>query len=273
MRRLIPLYDEQIVHLARYMRVHNVELEDPRTWEGRKEELRRLGLIDPALDRLTSLGEQVREYQRQVREILDRMLKALRSPQEVAGIAQSRELRSGTFLSVLEQDIENRVLKPLSEDLNINYWRNPPSAHPPFFRIGERIYLLSRQLDFLIPRVLENPLILIEVKEYWGEKKGGSKMSDAVYEAALVGRELQEIRRMGGKVWFFMVINGQIQWKSRQGDLRKLIDLVAAGLLDDLFLPPDLRPQGRMEQSLREIIHAHWPQKPEEAPGPFAGKE
>jgi len=49
--------------------------------------------------------------------------------------------------------------------------------------------------------------------------------------------------------------------------------LAAAGLPNDPFLPPDLKPRGRMEQSLREIIHAHRLQKPEEAPGPFAGKE
>lgn len=52
------------------------------------------------------------------------------------------------------------------------------------------LHVSARNLDGAIPS-LENPSAIWEIKEYWGKTKGGSKMSDAVYECHLVGLELR----------------------------------------------------------------------------------
>src|SRR5690606_8813900 len=52
------------------------------------------------------------------------------------------------------------------------------------------IWVSPRRLDGAIPGLL-NPVALWEIKEYWGKTKGGSKMSDAIYEIQLVGAELR----------------------------------------------------------------------------------
>jgi hypothetical protein len=56
---------------------------------------------------------------------------------------------------------------------------------------SNHLHVTARNMDGAIPS-LESPEAIWKIKEYWGKTKGGSKMSDAVYEWALVGRELRE---------------------------------------------------------------------------------
>ena len=52
-----------------------------------------------------------------------------------------------------------------------------------------------------------------EIKEYWGKTKGGSKMSDAVYECALVGLELRDFEERTGapRVQHVVFVDGKDQ--------------------------------------------------------------
>jgi hypothetical protein len=59
------------------------------------------------------------------------------------------------------------------------------------------LHVSARNLDGAIPS-LANPYLVWEIKEYWGKTKGGSKMSDAVYECHLVGLELRDFETRGG---------------------------------------------------------------------------
>lgn len=59
-----------------------------------------------------------------------------------------------------------------------------------------RIHVSVRNLDGAIPALFQ-PNLIWEIKEYWGGgkgKAGGSKMSDAVYECNLVGRDAASLR-------------------------------------------------------------------------------
>jgi len=86
-----------------------------------------------------------------------------------------------------------------------------------------------RNLDGAIPSLF-NPAIVWEIKEYWGKTSGGSKMSDAVYECHLVGRELREFeRRSGMHVNHVVFIDGKQQWSCRRSDLVRFIDLLIVG--------------------------------------------
>ena len=98
------------------------------------------------------------------------------------------------------------------------------------------LHVTARNLDGAIP-ALENPSIIWEIKEYWGVTSGGSKMSDAVYEAHLVGSELREFERSTGiKVLHVIFLDGLKQWSVRKSDLLRFIDLTSQGFVDHLLI-------------------------------------
>lgn len=94
----------------------------------------------------------------------------------------------------------------------------------------------ARNLDGAIPS-LENPVAVWEIKEYWGKTKGGSKMSDAVYECHLVGLELRIFEDANDlSVDHIVFVDGKEQWNHRRSDLLRLIDLNQQGLVDHLVV-------------------------------------
>jgi hypothetical protein len=102
--------------------------------------------------------------------------------------------------------------------------------------IDNKLHITARNLDGAIP-ALKDPYIVWEIKEYWGKTKGGSKMSDAVYECHLVGRELRDYEeRSGHKVSHIVFLDGKEQWNARKSDLARFIDLHNQGLIDYLFI-------------------------------------
>ena len=98
------------------------------------------------------------------------------------------------------------------------------------------IWTSPRRLDGALPSLL-NPVGLWEIKEYWGGTSGGSKMSDAIYECQLVGEELRTFEDTGGpRVQHYAILDGARQWSSRQADMRRAVDLLCSGLLDELLV-------------------------------------
>lgn len=98
------------------------------------------------------------------------------------------------------------------------------------------LHVSARNLDGAVPG-LENPLIVWEVKEYWGKTSGGSKMSDAVYECQLVGRELREYeQRSPTRIAHIVFVDGRDQWRSRKSDLLRFVDLFHQDLIDYLIV-------------------------------------
>ncbi|NND01805.1 MAG: hypothetical protein HKN91_03380 [Acidimicrobiia bacterium] len=98
------------------------------------------------------------------------------------------------------------------------------------------LHVTARNLDGAIPS-LANPVVIWEIKEYWGKTSGGSKMSDAVYECNLVGRELREYEeRSGVTVEHIVFVDGREQWNKRKSDLSRFLDLLHQGLIDNLLI-------------------------------------
>lgn len=105
------------------------------------------------------------------------------------------------------------------------------------------LHVTARNLDGAIPSTV-NPKIVWEIKEYWGKTNGGSKMSDAVYECNLVGRELRDFEKQTGVAVIHAVfIDGKDQWTARKSDLKRFIDLAHQGLIDYLFVGSDVETQ------------------------------
>lgn len=107
------------------------------------------------------------------------------------------------------------------------------------------LHVTARNLDGAIPSTV-NPVIIWEIKEYWGKTSGGSKMSDAVYECNLVGRELRDFEQQSGvAVLHAVFVDGKEQWSSRKSDLKRFIDLENQGLIDRLFIGTDVETKWR----------------------------
>lgn len=101
---------------------------------------------------------------------------------------------------------------------------------------NQGLHVTARNLDGAIPAT-SNPTIVWEIKEYWGKTKGGSKMSDAVYECNLVGRELRDYEAdTTTSVSHIVFVDGKTQWTARKSDLKRFIDLTYQGLIDHLFV-------------------------------------
>ncbi|MGY2087266.1 DUF7687 domain-containing protein [Nocardia gipuzkoensis] len=100
----------------------------------------------------------------------------------------------------------------------------------------DHIWVSPRRLDGALPNLL-NPVALWEIKEYWGKTKGGSKMSDAVYEINLVGLELRMFEQeFDIHVNHYVILDGRDQWMARKSDLRRAFDLLYMGLIDELVV-------------------------------------
>ncbi len=101
---------------------------------------------------------------------------------------------------------------------------------------SDYVWVSPRRLDGALPSLF-NPTAVWEIKEYWGVTGGGSKMSDAIYECQLVGQELRAFEDLHGlHVGHYVFLDGKVQWSSRRSDLRRAIDLLSSGLVDELIL-------------------------------------
>jgi hypothetical protein len=102
--------------------------------------------------------------------------------------------------------------------------------------VNNLLHVTARNLDGAIPS-LAFPLVVWEIKEYWGKTKGGSKISDALHECNLVGRELREFEeRSKARITHAVFLDGQEQWSHRQSDMRRFLDLFHQGVIDYLIV-------------------------------------
>ena len=113
---------------------------------------------------------------------------------------------------------------------------NPDPQKRCVWCTNNNLHVSARNLDGAVPGLL-NPKAIWEIKEYWGATKGGSKMSDAIYECHLVGLELRRFEeRANCKVSHVAFVDGKEQWSFRASDLKRFIDLLNQGLVDHLFV-------------------------------------
>lgn len=116
------------------------------------------------------------------------------------------------------------------------------------------LYVTARNLDGAIP-CLVNPFVVWEIKEYWGKTKGGSKMSDAVYECLLVGRELREYEeKHESRIYHVVFVDGKEQWEHRVSDFIRFIDLYNQRIIDTLIIGREVESKWR--STLHKILSA-----------------
>ena len=103
--------------------------------------------------------------------------------------------------------------------------------------IDNSLHVSARNLDGAAPSIY-NPRVIWEIKEYWGKTGGGSKMSDALYECELVGKDLREFEQTTrcNRIFHVVFLDGKTQWNKRKSDLARFVDLEARGLIDKLIV-------------------------------------
>jgi len=105
----------------------------------------------------------------------------------------------------------------------------------------KELHVTARNLDGAIPSLV-NPKVVWEIKEYWGKTKGGSKMSDALYECQLIGSELRDYEeRTRQKIYHIVFLDGKEQWSTRKSDLKRFIDILNQGLIDYLIVGKEVQ--------------------------------
>lgn len=140
------------------------------------------------------------------------------------------------------------IAKEICAKKNLTLNPNPQTRCVWFAERG--LHVTARNLDGAIPG-LTNPAVVWEIKEYWGKTKGGSKMSDALYECNLVGRELREFEeRSELRIAHVVFLDGKEQWLVRRSDVLRFIDLHHQGLIDYLIVGREV------EDDWPRILHA-----------------
>jgi hypothetical protein len=135
-----------------------------------------------------------------------------------------------------------------------------PSPRGPltFARNGVPLRTLFRWMDGAYPDV-NQPHAAWEVKEYYGTKTFGSRVADGVYETALDGYELNELRDEGVEVEHYLFLDDRFTWwECGRSYLCRIVDMLHVGLLDGAFFGREV--VGEWPGVVRE-----WPEPPSPA--------
>jgi hypothetical protein len=110
-----------------------------------------------------------------------------------------------------------------------------PRGPLTFSRDGMPLRTLFRRMDGAYP-TLNHPHAAWEIKEYYGTKTFGSRVADGVYESALDGYELNELREEGIEVEHYLFVDDRFTWwECGKPYLCRIIDMLHSGLLDGAF--------------------------------------
>ncbi|MGK2939172.1 MAG: DUF7687 domain-containing protein [Solirubrobacteraceae bacterium] len=127
-----------------------------------------------------------------------------------------------------------------------------PRGPLTFARDGMPLRTLFRWMDGAYPNV-NHPVAAWEIKEYYGTKTFGSRVADGVYETALDGYELNDLRGVGVEVEHFLFLDDYFTWwKCGRSYLCRIVDMLHADLLDGAFF-------GREVEDQWPAIVAGWP--------------
>jgi len=222
-----------------------------------------LSLDDKTLPIQDDVVNLLLKYMEIEKELFHTAAEALRTEDEALSYCKSKGFTVGTTKTQNKDHHQSSkamiscvtgITQEICSAKNIDF--DPDPQNRCVWLNKDRLHITSRNLDGAIPG-LSNPSIIWEIKEYWGKSKGGSKMSDAVYECQLVGRELREYENKGNlSVNHIVFLDGKDQWSHRKSDLVRFIDLTYQGLIDHLII-------GRQaENEWREVLEAHLDQLP-----------
>jgi|GEM_PF-907316 len=200
--------------------------------------------IKPAM--ITLLEEYITEST----ALLDLALTRLRSEKEALGFCKKKKFRVGSTKTSNQSHHQSSkaliatvsgIAKQVCQKAKVEVELDPQRR--AVWNLKNGLHVSARNLDGAIPS-LQSPKAIWEIKEYWGKTKGGSKMSDAVYECHLVGLELRLFEAKSNlHIEHIVFVDGKEQWDCRKSDLLRFIDLYQQGLVDHLIIGKEVEDE------------------------------
>lgn len=147
---------------------------------------------------------------------------------------QKKEKRNFAYLACI---VSMLTYETLNETHGVGEVSFNPSPRGPltFARDGVPLRTLFRWMDGAYPDV-NHPHATWEIKEYYGTTTFGSRVADGVYETALDGYELNDLRDVGVDVEHYLFLDDRFTWwDCGRSYLCRIVDMLHAGLLDGAF--------------------------------------
>jgi len=228
--------------------------------------LRKRGL-DP--DAAGELIERVSAYSNARAELLEKVVEPnLMTREQAAELFEEVRARVDPpeeLLSWNKQKKEKRHYAYLASIVNMlthealmaRFGRAPFNFNPrgplTFARDGMPLRTLFRWMDGAYPEI-NHPHATWEIKEYYGTKTFGSRVADGVYETALDGYELNDLRAVGVEVEHYLFLDDHFTWwECGRSYLCRIVDMLHADLLDGAFF-------GREVVAEWPAVVATWPE-------------
>lgn len=170
----------------------------------------------------------------QARELFEATRELLKPPNELLPMNKQRgDKRHFMYLTCLVNMSTWGNLKKRYGEAEFDW---DPRGPLTFSRDGMPLRTLFRRMDGAYPGI-NQPQAAWEVKEYYGTKTFGSRVADAVYETALDGYELNELRAVGVEVSHYLFLDDRFTWwDCGKSYLCRIVDMLHIGLLDGAFV-------------------------------------
>jgi hypothetical protein len=178
-------------------------------------------------------------------------LRAQISPPE-ALLPMNKQKGSKRHFAYLTGIVNMLTWQALTESLGQGHFDWDPRGPLTFSRDGMPLRTLFRRMDGAYPG-LNQPVAAWEIKEYYGTTTFGSRVADGVYETALDGYELNDLRDVGVEVEHYLFLDDRFTWwDCGKSYLCRIVDMLHAGLLDGAFV-------GREVIAEWPVIVSQWP--------------
>lgn len=173
-------------------------------------------------------------HREQVKQLFEDLRAEIKPPDELLPMNKQRgEKRHFAYLTCIVNMITWHILRERPGRPGFN-WN--PRGPLTFSRNGMPLRTLFRWMDGAYPG-LNQPHAAWEIKEYYGTKTFGSRVADGVYETALDGYELNELRDVGVEVEHYLFLDDRFTWwDCGKSYLCRIVDMMHIGLLDNAFV-------------------------------------
>jgi hypothetical protein len=165
---------------------------------------------------------------------------------------QKKEKRHHAYLACL---VNMLAYETLVARFGVATFDHNPRVPLTFARDGMPLRTLFRWMDGAYPNA-NHPVAAWEVKEYYGTTTFGSRVADGVYETALDGYELNDLRAEGVEVEHYLFLDDRFTWwDCGRSYLCRIVDMLHVGLLDGAYF-------GREVVEEWPAVVATWPELP-----------
>jgi hypothetical protein len=204
-------------------------------------------------ERADLLERHVRPYlmdREEARAVFEKIRAEVSPPSSLIAMNRQRgEKRHEAYLTCI---VNMLTYSTLTSVQGKSLFEHDPKASLTFAAGGMPLRTLFRRMDGAYPNV-NHPHATWEIKEYYGTTTFGSRVADGVYETALDGYELNELRAVGIEVEHYLFLDDRFTWwDCGRSYLARIVDMLHIGLLDAAFF-------GREVLDIWPGVVATWP--------------